>query len=179
MLFAAASVTDWLTAIGTVGAVVVAVSLQWWISWSEKRRAPVLTLVKDELWKVMTDGWPSLRLAVRNEPGRHAAHDVQVSVDRVTEANGAVIHNLANTSLRWSSPVTTAVVTIPPGAARYVDVGAFVSDGMHGMQIGAASLLLVMLRLPLLAGAPITVPQGHLRRLFVVFDDAAVCRSCG
>jgi hypothetical protein len=131
-LVAASSLTDWLTALGTIGAVIVAVSLQWWISWSEKRRAPVLTLAKDELWKETTSGWPSLRLAVRNASGKRAAEDVQVSVDRVSEANGAITRNLPNISLRWTNLTEGPAVTIPAGASRYVDVGSFIDGPAHG-----------------------------------------------
>ncbi|HZV27151.1 MAG TPA: hypothetical protein VFG00_12775 [Acidothermaceae bacterium] len=53
---------------------------------------------------------------------------MQVSVDRVAQANGATAYLLPNTWLRWANLAGQATVNIPAGAPRYVEIGSFV-DG--------------------------------------------------
>lgn len=126
MIAAPSTWPDWLIAIGTISAVVVAVGLQIWIAWRERRSVPELSLVKDHLWHFDNLGWPALRLAVRNAAGKHAAHDVQVSLDRVSEANGARFFDVPNTQLKWVNGWTRPAMTIPAGAVRYVQIGDFI-----------------------------------------------------
>ena len=72
-----------LTAIGTVGAVIVAVGLQAWVGWKEGHRRPKLTLDFDSHMRANeTDQHgstlPYLRLAVTNAKGKETARDVEI-----------------------------------------------------------------------------------------------------
>lgn len=132
----ASATTEWLTAIGTVATAVVAVGvaigLQWWTADAEKRKAPVLTLERDESWFSNETGWPRIRLAVRNATGQRAATDVQVSVEVVTEGQGGggVMRRPSNMTLPWSNIFDPAIalrpMAIPAGGRRYVDLGSFI-----------------------------------------------------
>ncbi len=143
MFLIANGTADWLTAVGTLAtavvAVGVAVGLQWWTSHAERRKAPELTLERDELWFASEIGWPRLRLAVRNAVGKHAATDVQVSVEVITEANSGVFYRPPNMTLPWSNiydrELVLRPVTVPAGGKRYVDLGSFV-DRSHPDAVG-------------------------------------------
>lgn len=127
-----ADVPTWITAIGTVAAVAVAVGIAvggwWWSSHVRKQRIPRLTLQKDDAWFDSSSGWPSLRLAVVNEAGRDAAHDVVVSVEKIDE--GGIIRRPLNMNLPWANLYETQKepMIIPAGARRYIAVGAFVEN---------------------------------------------------
>src|SRR6266571_1391594 len=80
-----------LVAIGTVGAVIVAVALQLVLWWREKRRRPALTLAFDQHMKAdekyqMSDAPATfLRLAVANAPGKDTAREVEILVLEINE----------------------------------------------------------------------------------------------
>ncbi len=136
----ASATTEWLIAVGTVStavaAVGVAIGLQWWTSHAERRKAPGLTLERDESWFASELGWPRLSLAVRNAPGKRAADDVQVSVEVITEGGCAVVRRPSNMTLPWSNlfdrEVALRPMTIPAGGRRYVDLGSFVETSRPG-----------------------------------------------
>lgn len=131
-----ASVPEWITAFGTVAAAVVAlfvaIGLQWWQARSARDRVPVLSLEKDESsWLSTSMGWSKCRLTVENHPGKAAAHDVLVSVERIREGGGDRHLFPLNMTLPWSQFFGEAglrPMTIPAGARRHVDLGEFVED---------------------------------------------------
>jgi hypothetical protein len=129
----ATTATDWLTAIGTVLAVVVALGLQGWITWREHRRRPKVSLSFDRFayaWEGHDPQIRYLRLAVTNADGKHAADDVEVlvlKIDGGPVGSGIVDRWFANSALRWPNLRKHDLprVTVPPGASRYVDLGAW------------------------------------------------------
>lgn len=103
-----------LTAVGTFGAVVVAVGLQWWLGHREKASRPQLTLRFDEHRYVQeTNPYdnlvPYLRLAVTNAAGKRTAEHVEVLIERIEEyavssiGSGGRIVWLANPALGWAN----------------------------------------------------------------------------
>jgi hypothetical protein len=127
-----------LTAIGTVGAVIVAVGLQLWLNYREKSRRPKLTLAFDSHQKVDEQNpagatIPYLRVAVTNDRERNTAEDVELLVldvqEYATSSVGSGGRNvwLANPALGWTNSLHAApTMTIPPGATRYADVGCWI-----------------------------------------------------
>lgn len=123
-----------LTALGTFGAVIVAVGLQWWIGTRERRSKPELTLAFDEYHfvdegSVDGSGYPWLRLAVTNAAGKRTAENVEVIIEFITEyamstvGFGGRMVWLANAALSWANSLDPYPrMSIPPGATRYVDV---------------------------------------------------------
>jgi hypothetical protein len=131
-----------LTAIGTVGAVIVAVGLQCWLSWRERRGRPKLTLEFDRHMRAdetdqQGNTLPYLRLAVTNAEGKDTARDVEILVVSIEEyaitqvGGGKRQIWLANPALAWANSVDPVPrMSIPPGATRYVDVGCWVQVEM-------------------------------------------------
>jgi hypothetical protein len=126
--------TDWLTALGTVGAVMAAVGIA---VWSERlrrvdqmiarRRQPRLALQKDNASIDSRSPYQKLRLAVINEPGHEAAHEVSVAIEFIDESG--LHHTPLNHTLPWSGYLGEAgrrQQTIPAGARRHIDIGGFV-----------------------------------------------------
>jgi hypothetical protein len=130
-----------LIAVGTIGAVVVAVALQLWLWWREKHRRPVLTLAFDE-HKTADEKYSEsdtlatfLRLAVANASGKDTARDVEILVLEVNEFGTTPVGSggrsiwLANPALGWTHAFDSEVryqlprISIPSGATRYADVG--------------------------------------------------------
>lgn len=126
---------DWLTAVGTVAAVVVAVFLQAWISWRARGRRPKLSLSFDRFayaWERQLDATEIryLRLAVTNARGKHAAEEVEVlvlKIDGGPRGSGVVDRWFTNAALRWPNLrlADPPRVTVSPDATRYVDVGCW------------------------------------------------------
>lgn len=125
-----------LTAVGTVGAVIVAVGLQVWLSSKQRRSRPQLTLHFDSHMKTQETNpvtgaqMDYLRLAVSNAQGKDTAADVEVLVLEIEElaagpaGSGGRRVWLANTALGWANSLDIVPrMTIPPGATRYIDVG--------------------------------------------------------
>lgn len=134
-----ASTVEWLTAIGTVGAVIVALCVALFQGfWTWKKR-PVLTLSFDPesdldlirgvgVGRGRSGHW--LRLQVHNKTGKRSAHDAEVLVVELKlGAANSIVHAgrpLDNAPLRWSSlmrdgqPMTH--VSIPPGLTRRIDL---------------------------------------------------------
>jgi hypothetical protein len=135
------STTQWLTAVGTVLAVVVAVFLQAWITWRTHRRQPKLTLARDDYAYSKEANKeraliPYLRLAVTNASGKHAAEAVEVLVLRIDggpRGSGGVNRWLVNPALGWPNSLDPLPrMTIPPGTTRYIDVGYWSQSGQDG-----------------------------------------------
>jgi len=134
------TVLDWLTAIGTVGAVVVALYIG---VIRERRRQPSLSLTFEQLDPPDALEVPENRgtekttlivyihLLVSNRKGRHAAQDVEVIVTNVREMSArdgqSAVRGritLGDQSLRWSNSSQEAKRTytsIPAGVTRRVD----------------------------------------------------------
>jgi hypothetical protein len=79
-----------LTAIGTVGAVIVAVGLQWWLGKKERDRRPSLKLEFDSHMRADEadqhgNKLPYLRLAVTNAEGKETARDVEILIVSIDE----------------------------------------------------------------------------------------------
>jgi len=135
----ASSAAEWLTAVGTLLAVVVAVGLQGWLDFRAKRRRPLLTLRFDE-HKYQEEnnpetgaGIPYLRLAVTNARGKETARDVEILLLRVDEVGGGGVKRwLVNPAFAWANSLDPMPrMTIPPGVTRYVDIGCWVrSSGL-------------------------------------------------
>jgi hypothetical protein len=127
---AASSWAEWLTAIGTLLAVIVAVGLQGFLWFRERRRTPKLALNFDAHYftrEVAPDGsgFPYLRLAVSNGVGRRAATDAKILVLRVDEIGGGGVQRwLVNPALAWAHSIPqSSRLAIPAGATRYIDLG--------------------------------------------------------
>jgi hypothetical protein len=139
----ALSLTTWtaLTAVGTIGAVLVALFLDELPVLRQRRREPRLTLTHSvddsaievtytptSLVSVGVSGRAAyLRLAVSNEPGHDAARDVEVLLQRVERIHGEHGHviervHVASPPFGWSNVETTSL-TIPAGVTRVIDVG--------------------------------------------------------
>lgn len=128
-----ASLAEWLTAVGTLLAVAVAVGFQAWLAYTANRRRPSLSLEFDshryqEEVNPAGGSVPYLRLAVTNAPGKHAARDVEVLVKRVDQlGDGGVRRWLVNPALAWPNSLDPLPrMTIPAGTTRYVDVGCWI-----------------------------------------------------
>jgi hypothetical protein len=83
---------DWLAAVGTIAAVVIAVGIQFLIWWREKRRRPLLTLEHDRDHSQVEldpdyEALPSIRLRVANSRDKDAADGVEVLVQE-TQSGG-------------------------------------------------------------------------------------------
>jgi hypothetical protein len=143
-MYLAAETVEWMTAAGTVGAVVVAVGLQGWQSFRARRRRPSLSLSFDnERDRVdvppqrpaspmqQPDFYVShwVRPQVRNDRGRNSGEDVEVILVRVrAQSDGSVPSRavaderlLEGSRLKWSE-VKAATVSLPPGVARHFDL---------------------------------------------------------
>ena len=126
-----------LTAIGTVGAVIFAVGLQWWLNKKERDRRPALNLAFDSHKKVDEadqhgNKLPYLRLAVTNAEKKDTARNVEILILSIDEyetgpVSGGRQIRLANPALGWANSVDPRPrMSIPPGATRYVDIGCWV-----------------------------------------------------
>ncbi len=142
-----------LTAIGTVGAVVVALGLQLVLFWREKRRRPRLTLAFDDHQRTEEMYQPGnkpavyLRTAVSNAEGKETARDVELLLLEVEEFSHTSVGSggrtiwLANPALGWTHSFDAELryqlprQSIPPGATRYVDVGRWLQleDGTYDL----------------------------------------------
>lgn len=131
---------DYAAALGTIGAVAVALYVGVVREW---RRRPRLSLHFSELYPSdqivagvdvaggATTSGAYMRLRVRNGPGKHAAEDVEVIVLEVRplpekERGGRPSFRralaLGDQNLVWSGSLPTATrFTIPPGLERHVD----------------------------------------------------------
>jgi hypothetical protein len=135
-VIAVSAAAEWLTAAGTIGAVIVAVGLQAWISFQSARHRPRLTLSLDQhhfTTERQRNGKPIpyLRAAVSNERGRAAAQEVEVLVESVIEVSGGGVRRwLVNPALSWPNSLDQLPrMTITPGSTRYVDVGFWLAPG--------------------------------------------------
>lgn len=127
-----------LTAIGTVGAVIVAVGLQAWLSKKERDRRPKLTLAFDSHMRADEadqhgNTLPYLRLAVTNAERKETARDVEILILGIEEyatsqaGSGGRQIWLANAALAWANSVDPLPrMSIPPGATRYLDIGCWI-----------------------------------------------------
>jgi hypothetical protein len=134
-----ASLTDWLTAIGTVAAVVVALGAYFSV-WVRRRiRRPLLSLAHDadhseiEHNPLLEVSVPYIRLRIANGPKKEPANDVQILVEeivRLLDGEPAYPIYLANPALGWTNAVDDSIrMSIPPGTQRYVDLGYILFDG--------------------------------------------------
>jgi hypothetical protein len=125
-----AGVAEWIGAVGTALAVILALWLQWLRVWL---RRPALVLEfdgkRDRADIRHADGYAShwVRPRVRNRPGRDSADDVEVMLARVRlldEAAGSRSERpeelLEGLALKWSE-LTSTKVSMPPGTARRID----------------------------------------------------------
>jgi len=134
-------IRDWLIALATLGAVLVALFLPWRRERRERAQRPELSLKFDEALglpigdfiysdgagNVMATGrvqW--LRFHVANAPDKQAAEDVEVLVSQVVSIreNQRVnpVIDISFPALGWTHASTTRL-TIAPGVVRAVDVG--------------------------------------------------------
>jgi hypothetical protein len=142
------AVREWLIAVGTIGAVVVAL----YVGVIRPRlRRPSLSLGFDgvdeedavivqsaapvKTWQQPTIDTAYLRLRVCNRESRDTAEDVEVLVERVRELAPRVGNQpspspaLGNWPLPWSlSDPTTTRLNIPPGVERHVDLAHVYRD---------------------------------------------------
>jgi hypothetical protein len=138
-----AELRDWLAALGTVAAVLVALYVGVWRSW---RQRPSLSLIFDDsigltdLTEITTQGGTLagyVRFRVQAKKGKRAAEDVEVLVLSVKEATlgqtWKMIGAVENWPLVWSNvfPPTTKV-NLAPGVARHVDLLHIYKDGREG-----------------------------------------------
>jgi hypothetical protein len=125
-----AGAAEWIGAVGTALAVILALWLQWLRVWL---RRPALVLEfdgkRDRADIRHADGYAShwVRPRVRNRPGRDSADDVEVMLARVRlldEAPGSRSERpeelLEGLALKWSE-LTSTKVSMPPGTARRID----------------------------------------------------------
>ena len=153
---------EWVGALATVAAVVLALALALGQAVSARRRRPQLSLAFDpgsELDFIRGVGLGSggeshwLRLRVRNKRGKRSADDVEVLL--VSVAGGpahSIVHAtpLDVTPLRWSTttdrdcrPLTR--LTVPPGLERHVDLLALREpDEMFSPKPGQTSAIAVL-----------------------------------
>ncbi len=153
-----AEIQGWLVAVGTVGAVIVALGLAAWQGRGSKRRRPVLSITFDDATGIADEevtftaqqvlvsgagavGQPFtaelgrtlaayLRFEVTNAPGHDAAEDVEVILTRIEEPSFVAETSTLEISFP-SFPWThleTTRVTIPPGVTRSVDIAAVYKD---------------------------------------------------
>jgi hypothetical protein len=145
-------IRDWLIAVGTVGAVIVALGLAWWSDRKARRRRPLLSLgfavstgVVNELVTYTSDvtmtgadGLPYTRTAnfgtgpaayvrfdVRNARGRDAAEDVEVLLSRIerpSSTSETATVEISFPPFGWTHLQDTKL-TMPPGITRSVDIG--------------------------------------------------------
>jgi hypothetical protein len=125
-----AGVAEWIGAVGTALAVILALWLQWLRVWL---RRPALVLdfdvERDRADIRHADGYAShwVRPRVRNRPRRNSADDVELMLARVRLVDPAAESRserpeelLEGLPLKWSE-VESTKVSIPPGTARRID----------------------------------------------------------
>jgi hypothetical protein len=126
-----AGAAEWIGAVGTALAVILALWLQWLRVWL---RRPALVLDfegdRDRADIRHTDGYVShwVRPRVRNRPRHNSADDVEVVLarvrllDQVAESRSERPEELLEgRALKWSE-LNTTKVSLPPGTARRVDL---------------------------------------------------------
>ena len=129
----ASGAAEWLTAVGTVLAVVVVLGTYFAVWLRERRRRPSLTVAYDPNHSELEHspefgyGTPFIRLRVGNARGTFAARDVQLLVEecvRLRHGEPAYPIYLGNPPPAWTNAIGDQTrMTIPPGADRYVDLG--------------------------------------------------------
>jgi hypothetical protein len=125
------SITDWLTAIGTVGAVVVALLLAFLGKLTDWYRKPILTLEfenKEPFCRHSTIAdLPNqpigyfLRLRVRNT-GKSMARDCEAKLIRILDVNKQERTNFDPTNLHWTGHGRNNKISIHKTAYEYLDV---------------------------------------------------------
>jgi hypothetical protein len=152
---------DWLTAIGTVGSVVLALLLALWgeeithwfvrprLSLKARVRRPDAERTKRQKLSGQSAGTAYFfRLAVRNR-GNAAARDVQVflaGVERITKAGSEPVEQFTPMNLTWayrgSSTLPTLLPDMPPTYCDLAHVDEPEPIGFAQSQKGMASLVL-------------------------------------
>jgi hypothetical protein len=123
----ASSATDWLTAIGTVGATVLALAGIFWTRWTRPRLSMEIAPADLDLSKAYYDegSVPSAWIRARVQAHRATATDVSVSIVRCLVADGGEPEERRVTTLplRWSSldPPQTQL-HLRRGAPRLIDI---------------------------------------------------------
>jgi hypothetical protein len=144
------TVWDILTALGTVGAVIVALFLGWWGWRRQRRHRPELTLSHDPRVDRTEEAWGNghqaafVRLAVTNAPGKHAAEETEVLVVALKQiearrdlyeetgvASWADGRRVNFAPLGWTHIFDRTSLTVAPGIRRTVDLG-YLTDELHG-----------------------------------------------
>lgn len=132
--------TDYLTAIGTVGAVFAAIGIAALTARRESRSRPKLSLHYDHqspddlvTGVIGTTGQPQhwLRARVANKPGRRSAQDVELLIVNVAtpQAPGA-LRSLQGFPFHWANTKgETTRLTIAPGVERHIDIAALLKSG--------------------------------------------------
>ncbi len=152
MYLVAATVVDWVQAVGTLGAVAAALGIAWWGSHRVRHSQPALSLAFDASLRppdfmagMLSDNgafeshW--VRLRVENASGKRSADDVEVLFIRHdSTANPATNRTLDVVPLRWSSTEdhsgkALTRITIPPGLYRHVDLLAI--GGIAGESVSS------------------------------------------
>jgi hypothetical protein len=163
-------VTSWLTAVGTVGAVIVAL----WLAWRGDRRAearrPQLSVAFDDTTglvnekttyrrteAIITTGSPVpvevvlgqglaayLRIEVNNDAGHDAAEDVEVLLSRVftmtPDTKELEVVDISFPGFPWTHVGATRL-TIPAGVKRTIDVARVHDDPPDKGMAGVLELL--------------------------------------
>src|SRR5258707_1014170 len=119
------TISNVFSAIGTVGAVLVALFLQVFLVWW---RAPRLTLsfdpspADDDIALVDWDDFVmALRVKVHNANGKATASGTQVLLERIVMPPQEKINTIQSRNLAWSDDVPGDTVPIPGGTWRRVD----------------------------------------------------------
>jgi hypothetical protein len=180
-------VREWLVAVGTVGAVIVALALAFYTGWRENRRRPVLALSYDQDSDLVMEtvrtvyaqtlgslSRPAayLRFGVSNKLGRLAAQDVQILLaDIVPLEYGPGVPdlprpiNISYPALTWTHSLDDPTrITLAPGLKRYIDV-ARVEEGEDSR--------LELLIHPAPADERHRLPAGTYRLVFAVAPSNA------
>jgi hypothetical protein len=128
----AASFVDWLSAVATAAAVVIALFVALFVPrWHEKQREPKIDLQPDPRGRQSSSSWSTadlLRLRIHNAPGRRTAEQVEVFASVVSRSPGDgdlwVRVHLEDKALNFDEPGGVppgrSTTSVPSGFSRPV-----------------------------------------------------------
>ena len=132
---------DWISAVGTVGAVVVALFLFFWDRRSGKASLKVILRPQPPDWSfasLATDGDEEpyrvefvLRLAAKNR-GRATARTVEASihdVERQKDGVWVLVDTFLPSNLRWTHTADRQLPSLIPEVAKHFDLGQVQQNG--------------------------------------------------
>lgn len=132
---------DWISAIGTVGAVAVALFLFFWDRWSGKATLGVILRPEPPDWSFATLGHPTeeeptqtvfvLRLAANNR-GRATARTVEAIIHQVEQQKDGAwvpVQTFLPSNLRWTHTADRQLHLLVPEAPKLFDLGEVQQNG--------------------------------------------------